>query len=49
MMKKYGMLDKVYYKVGTTDNPNDIQGNLGYINWWDGSPYTWTESVRDIE
>ena len=28
---------------------NDFQGNLRYINWWDGSPYTWTDSEKDIE
>ena len=27
----------------------EFQGNLRYINWWDGKPYTWTESEKDIE
>lgn len=32
---------KVYYPERVHDKPNEIQGNLRYINWWDGSPYTW--------
>lgn len=36
--KKY-----IYYKSPVTDNPNEFQGNLRYINWWDGSPYVWRE------
>ncbi|PJE89938.1 hypothetical protein CU093_09960 [Limosilactobacillus fermentum] len=23
--------------------PNTLQGNLDYINWWDGSPYVWKD------
>lgn len=32
---------RVYAIKGVKDRPDDIQGNLRYINWWDGSPYTW--------
>lgn len=32
---------KVYYSEPVKDSPNEFQGNLRYINWWDGSPYTW--------
>lgn len=31
------------------DSTDDFQGNLRYINWWDGSPYTWTDSDKDVE
>ena len=31
------------------DSTDDFQGNLRYINWWDGNPYTWTDSERDLE
>lgn len=34
---------KVYYKAAVNDKPNEFQGNLRYINWWDGSPYVWKE------
>lgn len=26
------------------DRPDELQGNLRYINWWDGSPYVWTDN-----
>ncbi len=32
---------KIYYSKPVTDKPNEFQGNLRYINWWDGAPYTW--------
>ena len=38
--------DKVYIREGVHDLPTDKQGNRRYINWWDGSPYTWRE--KDI-
>ena len=39
----------VYSLEPTNDQSTDFQGNLRYINWWDGSPYTWTDSEKDIE
>lgn len=33
--------NKIYYSSPVNDRPNEFQGNLRYINWWDGSPYTW--------
>ena len=39
----------MYSLEPTNDQPTDFQGNLRYINWWDGSPYTWTDSEKDIE
>ncbi|WP_283576495.1 beta-1,6-N-acetylglucosaminyltransferase [Limosilactobacillus oris] len=35
---------KVYYTRPVIDDPEEFQGNLRYINWWDGSPYTWTDN-----
>jgi len=39
--------DMVYLKSRVHDKPDEIQGNLHYINWWDGSPYTWTDNDID--
>ena len=39
----------MYSLEPTNDQPTDFQGNLRYINWWNGSPYTWTDSEKDIE
>ena len=33
--------NRVYYDKPVHDDPNEFQGNLRYINWWDGSPYIW--------
>lgn len=49
ILYKNGLLDSVYSLEPTNDQPTDFQGNLRYINWWDGSPYTWTDSEKDIE
>lgn len=38
----------IYYSTPMNDMPNDFQGNLRYINWWDGSPYVWKEKDFDI-
>ena len=48
-LNKNDLLDSVYSLEPTNDQPTDFQGNLRYINWWDGSPYTWTDSEKDIE
>lgn len=39
--------EKVYYNQPVHDRPEEFQGNLRYINWWDGSPYVWRE--KDYE
>lgn len=39
--------DMIFYKSPSHDEPNEFQGNLRYINWWDGSPYTWTDNDLD--
>ncbi|CJJ27940.1 exopolysaccharide gene claster protein [Streptococcus pneumoniae] len=49
VLQKHQLLDTVYSIEPTNDRPTDFQGNLRYINWWDGSPYTWTDSSDDIE
>lgn len=47
MIQTQGLNDKVYHQQGVTDHPDEFQGNLRYINWWDGSPHTWTDSEKD--
>ena len=34
---------RVYYDRSVHDHPEEFQGNLRYINWWDGAPYVWRE------
>lgn len=44
------MNSKVYYDVPVQDNFDELQGNLRYINWWQGNPYTWREdSLNDLK
>ncbi|TPR25187.1 glycosyltransferase [Apilactobacillus timberlakei] len=31
----------IYYSIPMHDKPDDFQGNLRYINWWDGTPHIW--------
>ena len=49
ILQKHQLLDSVYSIEPTNDKPTDFQGNLCYINWWGGSPHTWTSSSHDIE
>ena len=49
IMYKHNLMDTLYSSSPITDTPSDFQGNLRYINWWDGNPYTWTDSERDLE
>ncbi len=39
--------DRIYYDRPVHDRPEEFQGNLRYINWWDGIPYVWRE--KDYE
>ena len=48
ILQKHQLLNTVYSIEPTNDKPTDLQGNLRYINWWDGSPYTWTVASDDI-
>lgn len=45
---KHRLEDSIYYSEGMENKPESFQGNLRYINWWDGAPYTWTDSDKDI-
>lgn len=47
MINKLGLQHKIYSPIRLKDQPEDFQGNLRYINWWDGSPHTWTDSESD--
>ena len=49
IVEKNNLLNTVYSLKPTNDQPTDFQGNLRYINWWDGEPYTWTTSEDDIK
>ena len=49
ILEKHKLLENIYSSKPTNDYPTDFQGNLRYINWWDGSPHTWTSSSHDIE
>lgn len=41
--------ERIYNSTPVKDIPQEQQGNLRYINWWDGSPYTWNiDEVADI-
>lgn len=48
ILQKDQLLNTVYSIEPTNDKPTDFQGNLRYINWWDGDPHTWTDSEHDI-
>ena len=49
ILNKYNLLGTVYSQEPFNDSPENFQGNLRYLNWWDGSPHTWTDSLCDIE
>ena len=49
ILQKDQLLNTVYSIEPTNDKPTDFQGNLRYINWWGGSPHTWTDSSDDID
>ena len=40
---------KVYDASMNHGYKKEFQGNLRYINWWDGKPYTWTDSEKDLK
>ena len=47
MINKLGLQHKIYSSHRLEDKPEDFQGNLRYINWWDGSPHTWSDTEFD--
>lgn len=45
-----GLTDTIWHREPVHDRPDELQGNLRYINWWEKDaplPYTWTG--RDLE
>lgn len=48
ILKRANLLDRIYHAEPVTDSPDELQGNLRYINWWDGHPYEWTDSEKDL-
>ncbi|MCG0678500.1 glycosyl transferase [Lactiplantibacillus plantarum] len=40
-LEKLGYENTVYYNGLTHDLESEFQGNARFINWWEGSPYTW--------
>lgn len=47
LLQKHKLLGRLYDDRLSYDRKEDFQGNLRYINWWDGNPYTWTTSDED--
>lgn len=47
LLQKHDLLKNLYSDEVSYDRKEDFQGNLRYINWWDGNPYTWTDSEKD--
>lgn len=47
-LKRAGLLDRIYHYDPVEEVPDEFQGNLRYINWWDGRPYEWTDSEADM-
>lgn len=43
LINKLNLNYMVYSSERQDNTPNSFQGSLDYINWWDGSPYTWKD------
>lgn len=43
LLKKYNLYHKVFDNSRIGDDKDAFQGSLNYVNWWDGSPYTWQD------
>lgn len=48
MISREKMEDKLYLQAELHDRPDELQGNLRYINWWEeglsgSSPYVWQD------
>ncbi|MGT2742943.1 beta-1,6-N-acetylglucosaminyltransferase [Streptococcus plurextorum] len=48
VLKRSGLIGNIFHYQPSKDIPDEFQGNLRYINWWKGSPYTWTDSAEDL-
>ena len=47
VLKRARLLNRIYHYEPVNDVPDEFQGNLRYVNWWDGHPYEWTDSESD--
>lgn len=47
-LKRAQLLERIYLYEPVNDVPDEFQGNLRYVNWWDGHPYEWTDSPADM-
>ncbi len=45
-LNKQNLIKNLQINKGTSE---EYQGNMRYINWWDGYPYEWTDSVNDFK
>lgn len=48
IINKRQLHNHIYHAERMEDVPDQFQGNLRYINWWDGHPYAWTDSDADL-
>lgn len=48
VLRKENLEHLIYDNTPFKDIPTQFQGNLRYVNWWDGYPYEWTDSEKDI-
>lgn len=53
IMEKANLIDTIYHYDEINDVPDELQGNLRYINWWydwwSSHPYVWTDSEEDFK
>lgn len=47
LINKLKLNKKIYSKKRIDDTPNMLQGNLDFVNWWDGSPYVWKDGDEE--
>ncbi|QEA44299.1 beta-1,6-N-acetylglucosaminyltransferase [Leuconostoc lactis] len=43
LLKKHNLYNKIFNNSRIGDDKYAFQGSLNYVNWWDGSPYTWQD------
>ncbi|MFC3932046.1 beta-1,6-N-acetylglucosaminyltransferase [Streptococcus dentapri] len=46
-LDKFGFNDRVFDNTINHNEGKEFQGNLRFVNWWDGNPYVWTDSDED--
>lgn len=48
LLNNFPIFKKKIYKIDfKNDTPEELQGNMRYINFWDGSPYTFKDGDED--